>query len=159
MPVAFPCLNTVKRVELFVVRYSLDSLEERRPTLTPSEYATSKAALEEALDAREFAAEGRLWNAVMGKFSGLFGVAVSLWACVAEGCEAAKPPIACPLTPDDALADLRSNEAEVSAAATLVVPDFFALAGARAGRPPAEVQKARERMAKTMREEEAKAKG
>lgn len=154
-PVAAPCLNTVKRSELFVVRHSIDALEEMRAALTADEYAARKSSLDEALDGREFAAGGRLWNAVIKRSGGLFGVAVSLWACVMEGCEMATPKVPCPLTPADVLTGIVGGDPEVSAAATLVVPGFFEHAGRRAGRPPAEA----ERLKAALMEAVAKAAG
>lgn len=141
LPVAFPCLNTVKRVELYVVRHCTDALEEARPAYSPAEYADRRAALTDAVAAREFAAGGRLWDAVMGRDNGLFGVALTVWACVAEGCDQASPPVACPLTPDDVREALAADDPEVATAAAVVTPDFFAEAGRRMRLPPAEIAK------------------
>jgi hypothetical protein len=135
-PVGEPCPAVVDRIEKHVIRAALDGLEEAKGAMTPAEQRRADDALQAAIRTRQHRPGGALWAAEMAADGGVRGLVLMLWSCMAEAHEGKDRP---PPTPDDVWAMYHEANAEVLAAAALVLPDFTRRAGERRKLPPAAI--------------------
>lgn len=127
--VAYPTLATLDRMEKLIARRAMNELKELQGAIPDDQYMVLSDQIQSLIVARHYRVGGQLWAKMV---SGPEGILLYLQSYLQEH----QPTI----SEDDVKHMAADEPKQVQNAIAMVTPHFLALAGARAGRTPEEIQ-------------------